>query len=236
MNEELDSQLSAMFDDELPEDQCQLLARRLSRDDALKARWRRYAVMGAAIRAERQGSGMSVRLETNLATRVSAAISAEPALAADAVAQGGARKLSGLRWWQPVAGGAIAAGVAAMSVLWIRAQAPIGGESVVADNAAAPAAVSDTIRGVSSPDDGGYESYVVPAAVERTPIVPSAELANYVVAHSEFSAPVNRRNLLSALVASEVSEASEAGTGGKPNKSEDANVVEVPRPNVEKAK
>ena len=47
MNEELDSQLSAMFDDELPEDQCQLLARRLSRDDALKARWRRYAVMGA---------------------------------------------------------------------------------------------------------------------------------------------------------------------------------------------
>ncbi len=57
MNEELDSQLSAMFDDELPEDQCQLLARRLSRDDALKARWRRYAVMGAAIRAERQGGG-----------------------------------------------------------------------------------------------------------------------------------------------------------------------------------
>ncbi len=42
-----------------------------------------------------------------------------------------------------------------------------------------------------------------PPAVERTPIVPSAELANYVVAHSEFSAPVNRRNLLSALVASE---------------------------------
>ena len=40
MNEELDSQLSAMFDDELPEAECQLLARRLSRDDALKARWR----------------------------------------------------------------------------------------------------------------------------------------------------------------------------------------------------
>ena len=35
MNEELDSQLSAMFDDELPEDQCQLLARRLSRDEAV---------------------------------------------------------------------------------------------------------------------------------------------------------------------------------------------------------
>src|SRR4051812_46827012 len=108
MNEELDSQLSAMFDDELPEDQCQLLARRLSRDDALKARWRRYAVVGAAIRAERQGTAMSVRLDTNLAARVSGVISAEPALATEAVAQGGRRKVAGVRWWQPVAGGAIA--------------------------------------------------------------------------------------------------------------------------------
>ena len=29
MNEELDSQLSAMFDNELPEGECELLARRL---------------------------------------------------------------------------------------------------------------------------------------------------------------------------------------------------------------
>lgn len=229
MNEELDSQLSAMFDDELPEDQCQLLARRLSRDDALKARWRRYAVMGAAIRVERQGAGMlAVRLDTNLAARVSAVISAEPALAADAVAQGGVRKVAGMRWWQPIAGGAIAAGVAALSVLWIRAQAPIGGETLVADNGTAPTAISQTV------DNSAPESYVVPAAVERTPMMPSAELANYVLAHSEFSAPVNRRNMLSALVASEPlgeDEPSESD-GVLPA----ANVVEDPRPNVEKAK
>ena len=46
MNEELDSQLSAMFDDELAPEQCELLARRLSRDEQLKARWGRYAVIG----------------------------------------------------------------------------------------------------------------------------------------------------------------------------------------------
>jgi sigma-E factor negative regulatory protein RseA len=226
MNEELDSQLSAMFDDELPEDQCQLLARRLSRDDALKARWRRYAVMGAAIRAERQGAGvMAVRLETNLAARVSAVISAEPALSADAVARGGVRKVAGMRWWQPVAGGAIAAGVAAMSVLWIRSQAPVGGETLVADNAA-PAAISQPLSDSSAP-----VGYVVPAAVERTPMVPSAELANYVVAHSEFSAPVNRRNMLSALVASEpLSDEDDAPVV------DDAKVVEGARPNVEEAK
>jgi hypothetical protein len=34
-------------------------------------------------------------------------------------------------------------------------------------------------------------------------IVPSTELANYVVAHSMFSPPVARRNLLSAFMTSE---------------------------------
>jgi sigma-E factor negative regulatory protein RseA len=233
MNEELDSQLSAMFDDELPEDQCQLLARRLSRDDALKARWRRYAVMGTAIRAERQGGAMSVRLETNLAARVGATISAEPALVAQAVAQeAGRNKVAGIRWWQPVAGGAIAASVAALSVLWIRAQAPVGGEALVAQNLAAPVAISQP---VSSVDNNTPDSYVVPAAVERKSIVPSAELANFVLAHSEFSAPVNRRNMLSALVASEVAD-EEPAIGGTSNPSDDVNAVEVPRPNAEEAK
>ncbi|MFZ0010188.1 MAG: sigma-E factor negative regulatory protein, partial [Steroidobacteraceae bacterium] len=75
MNEELDSQLSAMFDDELPTAECELLARRLSRDEQLKARWGRYAVIGAAIRAER-----GVRLNARVAGRVNALIVSEPAL------------------------------------------------------------------------------------------------------------------------------------------------------------
>jgi negative regulator of sigma E activity len=222
MNEELDSQLSAMFDDELPEDQCQLLARRLSRDEALKARWRRYAVMGAAIRAER-----GVRLETNLASRVSAAISAEPALTGEAVAKGESAKGTGFRWWQPVVGGAIAAGVAAMSVLWIRAEAPVGATSLVAQNAAPSATV------IAAPANAADapETYVVPAAVERTPIVPTAELANYVVAHSEFSAPVSRRNLLSALVASEMA-GENVGSAANDESDDAEQVIAVPASNT----
>ena len=54
-NEQLDSQLSAMFDDELPEPECELLARRLARDEGLKARWGRYAVIAACVRMERGG-------------------------------------------------------------------------------------------------------------------------------------------------------------------------------------
>jgi sigma-E factor negative regulatory protein RseA len=75
MNEELDSQLSAMFDNELPAAECELLARRLSRDEELKGRWSRYAAIGATIRAEG-----GVRLNTNLAVRVNTAISSEPAV------------------------------------------------------------------------------------------------------------------------------------------------------------
>ena len=65
-------------------------------------------------------------------------------------------------------------------------------------------------------------------------MVPTAELANYVIAHSEFSAPMSRRNLLSALVASE--SANEAGTGETRDESDNANAVEVPRPNVDVSK
>jgi hypothetical protein len=48
------------------------------------------------------------------------------------------------------------------------------------------------------------ESYVVPKIPNRRQlVVPSTELANYVVAHSEFSSPVARRNLLSSFMATE---------------------------------
>ena len=226
MNEELDSQLSAMFDDELPEGECQLLARRLSRDDALKARWRRYAVIGAAVRSER-GLRMDIRLETNLANRVSAAISAEPVLEGEAVAEGKSRRGGAFRWWQPVAGGVIAAGVAAMSVLWVRSQAPIGSDVLVAQN---PPSIS--VVGPNSTSESPPEGYVVPPTVEPRSFMPPAELANYMVAHSEYSTPVSRRSVLSSLVASE------SGTAGDAYGSEGADEVvpvEDPAENVEKA-
>ena len=202
MNEELDSQLSAMFDNELPAAECELLARRLSRDEELKARWSRYAAIGATIRAE---GGQ--RLNAELARRVSVAISAEPvAVTQDAAASTGAESaLAGksigprsrsvaARWWAPVGGVAVAASVAAVAILWVRNQ-PIPQDS--------PAIVQ----------------YVVPKANPRRSIVPATQLANYVIAHSEFSSPVNQRNLLSTLV----SESGTAAQTGSDDTTEDAN-------------
>jgi negative regulator of sigma E activity len=208
-NEELDSQLSAMFDDELPATECELLARRLARDEQLRGRWGRYAAIGACIRGEH-----GVRLGAPLASKVSAALTQE---AAERAAPAIERKRQGIfsPWVTSLAGLATAAGVAAVAILWVRAQGPV----LVAQSApvqsstqvpvtpviqAAPATATVTQvaatptrpRASREPD-----SYVVPAAVTQDPtLVPPTELANYIVAHSVYSGPLMRRNALSALV------------------------------------
>jgi sigma-E factor negative regulatory protein RseA len=202
MKEELDSQLSAMFDDELPPAECELLARRLSRDEDLKARWGRYAAIGATIRSEG-----GARLSADLARRVSAAISSEPAVTAEPVRQA-SRPLAS-RLWRPIGGLAVAASVAAAAIIWVRFQAlPAQGPTMAQTTAAS---TRDTRAAAIAPGD---VSYVVPKAIATRSIVPATQLANYVVAHSEFSSPVNRRNLLSALMA-------ESGTAGASSGSEE---------------
>ena len=212
MNEELDSQLSAMFDNELPAAECELLARRLSRDEQLKARWGRYAVIGATIRAEG-----GVRLNAALASRVSAAISSEPALAVEPAPQP-KKRWANRTWWQPVASVAAVAGVAAVSILWMRSQvAPEQQPPLVAQ--AVPAVVNPNTKVNLAPASANQinlgPSYTVPKNSARRLVVPSTELANYVVAHSEFSSPVTRRNLLSAFMAGE------SGTSGTSTGSEE---------------
>jgi sigma-E factor negative regulatory protein RseA len=198
MNEELDSQLSAMFDDELAHAECELLARRLSRDTDLRARWGRYAMIATAIRAER-----GVRLHAQVAQRVSALVLSEPALGAGAVARAAAP-----RWWRPLAGVALAASVAAVSILWLRGQAPLPGSAVQAPLTAADTRPVESTAPVAAAlpahAPAGSDSYVVPPAAHgATAVVPPTELANYVVAHSVFTAPVARSNLLSSFMTSE---------------------------------
>jgi negative regulator of sigma E activity len=216
MNEELDSQLSAMFDNELPAAECELLARRLSKDEELKGRWGRYAAIGATIRAEG-----GVRLNSGLALRVSTAISSEPEVVAEPVREP-RKKLAS--WWTPVAGMAVAASVAAAAILFLRLESPAQNGKLAVQ--VAPATSGHTLVGqigdtsqlssASAPD-----SYVVPKTLPRRSIVPSTQLANYVVAHSEFSSPVNRRNLLSAFMASESGTA--GASSGSDEPTEDVN-------------
>ncbi len=192
MNEELDSQLSAMFDDELPAAECELLARRLSRDDTLKSRWGRYALMGAVIRAER-----GVVLQSAVAGRVTAALSSEPQLA-DGTA--GAPPYEGFRsasaWLRVVSGAGLAAAVAVVSILWLRwhALGPIGGPQQMA---------SVSVRGAAHATAGAaVDGFMVPAAsTQAASLMPPTALADYVVAHSAYAWPFSGEGLLSSFMA-----------------------------------
>ncbi len=227
MNEELDSQLSAMFDNELPDAECELLARRLSRDTDLKARWGRYAVMGAVLRAER-----GVTLDGTMAGRVSAALSSEPALSDAGSAEASSRGLR-YRWWQPLAGAGLAAGVAAVSILWLRAQPVPGGAHVLAPamvagtaGLAAPAAQSALQNASVTMTD----SFVVPPVRQRPMmVVPATELADYVVAHSAYSWPISRGNLLSALMVSEPGTSSTPVRSDQPVRGVQGNAIQNPK-------
>jgi negative regulator of sigma E activity len=213
-NEELESQLSAMFDDELPATECELLARRLARDEQLRTRWGHYAAIGACIRGQ-----PGVQLETALASKVSAAVKQE-ATATGVPAVGRQQRRFFNPWVTSIAGFASAAAVAALAILWMRnegparlAQNPPPPQPVAASTpvtvAPAPAqqllaaAQPDPARLGSQPRRQSREpdSYVTPAAASEAPmLVPPTELANYIVAHSVYSGPLTRRNALSALV------------------------------------
>jgi negative regulator of sigma E activity len=196
-NEELDSQLSAMFDDELPQAECELLARRLSRDPQLKARWGRYALISMAVRGER-----GMRLDSDVARRVTVALASEPVLDQDAHAAARTHSTSFGRWRQAAAGVALAASVAAVSILFLRAQ---NAETDVLVAEQATAISPAQVVGSAEPD-----IYTVPTVADSPSIVPTAELANYVVAHSEFATPLVRRNTLSTLMASDAASPDES--------------------------
>jgi len=205
--EELESQLSAMFDDELPAPECELLARRLARDEQLRERWGRYAAIGACIRGE-----PGVRLQTTLAAKVSAALKQESAQNGVPAADRHRRALF-TPWVTSLAGLASAAAVAAVAILWMRAQAP----GLVAHNAPVqnPAVAKPVVQTLPAPapqlasvspaarvrQSHEPDSYVTPSLAQTPALVAPTELANYIVAHSAYSGPLMRRDALSALVA-----------------------------------
>jgi len=199
--EERDSQLSALFDGELEAGQAELVTRRLLKDPALQAAWGRYALVGAVLRKEplldagRNSSDVAARLRLRMAAEPPLVAASEPVVAP------AARQPSRSR----VAGGAaVAASVAfaVVAVLRLQAPGPQGpavftadavqpagtGAAIVANNVQRPAAAA----AVSAPP-----SYTTPREAGTSAGRMAPPLANYVVEHSEATAPVVR---LSALM------------------------------------
>jgi anti-sigma factor RsiW len=206
IQQELESQLSAMFDGELPATECELLSRRIDRDENLRARWSRYALIGAAMRSEPVATARS-----GFARRVSAAL------------RGGELMPRSTRSRKMIVNAAVAASlvvaVAGLSISLLRSSAVATGADTlaqvpaaavdapaVARTAVVPATIvtpAPMVAAARHGSNGEPVSYVTPVSAATATTALRTELADFIVAHSEYSTSLMRRNLLSALVSNE---------------------------------
>jgi sigma-E factor negative regulatory protein RseA len=209
MSDAIYEQLSAFLDGELSAAESELLLKRIERDPALKEQLERYVLAGEAMRA----THVEARPSRDFSTRVARAIDGESGSLPVRV-----RQAAG--WLKPVAGGAIAAGVAAVALVSFQVAPTVAVKDSSADAAStlaanserpAPAAQSDPVTGALpiASADVGSASYTVPVASDARMAPPvrvmaNGRLANYVVVHSEYSSPLARRNVLTGLVAEEI--------------------------------
>ncbi len=196
MSEQIREQVSAFLDGELPNSETELLLKRLTRDGELRESFGRYALIGEALR----GAG-SQFLTRGFAARVNLAIDGEPVHAP------GSHPARPARWWRPLAGVTVAAGVATVAIVALQQRAISPGLRAAApstaQNAAAPLTAS---AGTQSPVQGGGGprepiSYTVPAVSPDAPAsIAPARLTNYIFAHSKYSSGLGQRGLLADML------------------------------------
>jgi negative regulator of sigma E activity len=204
--------LSALLDGELPPEQTGFLLKRVQRDAELRGALQRYQLIGDTLRGER------ARLRPDFMLRVSAAVAAEPPLPAPERRAAAGSRGAALRWLKPVAGLAVAATVASVAVVVMQRE-PVGQAPAALVAATSPVAGPPVPVAVAPPAPlspmpaalvaapsltGEPASYVTPPAGRGVGLIPPAQLASYVVAHSEFSASPARRSVFPGLVADDV--------------------------------
>lgn len=172
MIDKVNDQLSALLDDELNERECELLLTRLSKDPQLREVWGRYSLIGDCMRGN-----LPEPVSPRMAGRIADAIARNEAPLEALPVRHGAR-------WQPFAGLAIAASVAAVAIVMLSnppSSAP-GSE---------PAAVASVAE----------DSYTVPVINmrEQASAAMRERLNLYQVSHSEVVGPLQRRSILTQI-------------------------------------
>jgi hypothetical protein len=213
MSEQIREQISAFLDGELPSSETELLLKRLTRDPELRESFGRYALIGEAVRGTGHGSDRSP-LSRRFSAGVNAAIDggAPPAVPFPIRARAP-------RWWRPVAGAAVAAGVAAVAVVALQQRAV---------SPSLRAVVPMTAHTLAAPKEA--LSYTVPVAGRgegAAQMLPAARLTSYVFAHSRYSSVLGQSNVLSGLLA-DADEQTAAASGS-------ANGAVVDQPAVNRA-
>lgn len=186
MTDKINDQISAFIDDELSDQECAFLVRRFEHDTVARGQAVRYTMIGSALRNELLRPDPAILLR-----RISSALdgAAAPAAHAPPAAAAQSRHWSA-RVVRPLAGLAIAAGVASIAILGLRQlnDTPL--------SAAGPAVVAKEAADVAEPP-----SYVVPRDVaEGHPVMPTIRLTNYLVHHGEYASGLSRTSVHSNVV------------------------------------
>jgi negative regulator of sigma E activity len=170
MNDAIKMQISAFVDGELPENEAQLLLRRMSQDKQLRHQAATYLMIGRTLRCERSVAGM-----TSLRQRISAAI--DDSSVVEYPDAGGAEAP---RYVRPLLGLAIAATVALVAIIGLRQTGDVRNLE--------PAAASADIAGTQA-----NFGYTVPAA-------PDDQLREYYLRHSASSSLFGTSSINARLV------------------------------------
>ncbi len=187
-NETLQSQLSAFLDDELPNAETDLLVRRLIKDRELKQTMARYLMAGEALRNTASHASRVAALSPDFSKRIAMSIRQEQAIGTKE--QAVLKNSPWSKWLKPAAGMALASGVAALAFVSLRSQSDVESGWLAAGQ-------------LQPAMQGSQPSYRRVNAVTHSAPISEARLANYVVAHSEFSSPLGRGNQLTGLLTSE---------------------------------
>jgi negative regulator of sigma E activity len=163
----------------------------------LRESFGRYALIGEALR----GAGSQI-LTRGFASRVNHAIDGEPVQAA-----GHAQQARAPRWWRPLAGVTVAAGVATVAIValqqraivpGVKGAAPITVQNVVASRATASNQLP--AQGGGGPREALSYTVVPAASAEAPSVIAPARLTNYVFAHSKYSSGLGQRGVLADLL------------------------------------
>ncbi len=147
MTTPIEERISALIDGEAGPFEARRLTRELTSNEALKAKWSRYHLIGDALRGE-----LPEKIPGDFSEQVMARIHGEmPGYDAPAETRGS-------RWLKPLAGLAIAASVAAVSVLMLK--------SLTTTNESAPQIEVATVSRSGAPTDASP----VVAAPQATPV------------------------------------------------------------------
>lgn len=184
MTDQINAQISAFIDNELPADEAALLVRRFERDPEARARAMRYTLIGAALRGELLEPHPSV-----LRQRVAAALSGSPVPSAPRQ-----RERWTERYARPLLGVGIAASVAVVAIGTLRSlNEPAAPGTVTAAVGPAPLEVSGAVAEAAP-------SYVVPELGDQSRSLAPIRFTNYLIRHGEFASGLTRTSVSSNVV------------------------------------